>query len=406
LNARDGHGSEAAPRADPIAILQALIRCPSVTPEEGGALHYLAGLLGNGGFTTEIVCFSEAGTPDVDNLFARIGEGEPHLVFAGHTDVVPPGDLKRWRFDPFFGEIAEGMIFGRGAADMKGGVAAFAAAALDYVASAGIPKGSLSLLITGDEEGPSVNGTVKLLQWAAERGERFSHCIVGEPTNPNALGDMMKIGRRGSLNGEIIVTGRQGHSAYPDRAENPLPVMARIVGALDALTLDTGNARFDPSHLVVTSVDVGNTAFNVIPGEARARFNVRFNDIWTPDALRERLDAVIQEVAGNAKAELICLPCNSLAFITEPDAFVGTASRVIEAETGRRPVLSTSGGTSDARFIRNYCPVVEFGLVGRTMHAFDEHVAVKDVHTLTRIYRRIIAAYFAGRGDQNPWEGG
>jgi succinyl-diaminopimelate desuccinylase len=382
-------------RADPVAILQALIRCPSVTPEEGGALHYLAALLGEAGFATDIVRFSEPGTPDVDNLFARIGEGDPHLVFAGHTDVVPPGDLARWRFDPFSGEIADGMIFGRGAADMKGGVAAFAAAMLDYVQRSGAPRGSLSLLITGDEEGPAINGTVKLLQWAAARGERFSHCIVGEPTNPNALGDMIKIGRRGSLNGEIVVVGRQGHSAYPHVAENPLPTMARLVTALSDLALDRGNAHFDRSQLVVTSVDVGNAAFNVIPGEARARFNVRFNDIWTPDTLRDRLEAVVREAAGNANAELICLPCNSLPFVTKPDGFVETLSRAIEAETGRTPVLSTSGGTSDARFIRDYCPVVEFGLVGQTMHAFDEHVTVNDVRALARIYGRIIEEYFA-----------
>jgi succinyl-diaminopimelate desuccinylase len=317
------------------------------------------------------------------------------LVFAGHTDVVPPGDLARWRFNPFSAEIAEGMIFGRGAADMKGGIAAFAAAALDYLQRLPARRGSVSLLITGDEEGPAINGTVKLLQWAAARGERFSHCIVGEPTNPNALGDMIKIGRRGSLNGEIVVVGRQGHSAYPHLAENPLPTMARLVTALSDLALDRGNAHFDRSQLVVTSVDVGNAAFNVIPGEARARFNVRFNDIWTPDTLRDRLEAVVREAAGNAKAELICLPCNSLAFITKPDAFVETVSRAIQAETGRTPVLSTSGGTSDARFIRDYCPVVEFGLVGQTMHAFDEHVAVNDLHALARIYRRIIEEYFA-----------
>jgi succinyl-diaminopimelate desuccinylase len=402
LSAPAEQASVADIRADPVAILQALIRCPSVTPQEGGALHYLAALLGEAGFATEIVRFSEDGTPDVDNLFARIGEGEPHLVFAGHTDVVPPGDPKRWHFDPFSGEIADGMIFGRGAADMKGGVAAFAAAALDYIAREGPPQGSLSLLITGDEEGPAVNGTAKLLQWAAARGERFSHCIVGEPTNPNALGDMIKIGRRGSLNSEIVVSGRQGHSAYPHLAENPLPIMACIVSALSDLVLDKGNAHFDRSQLVVTSIDVGNSAFNVIPGEARARFNVRFNDIWTPETLRERLEAAIRDAAGNAKAELICLPCNSLAFITKPDAFVQTVSRAIEAETGRTPVLSTGGGTSDARFIRNYCPVIEFGLVGQTMHAFDEHVAVKDVQALTRIYGRIIEDYFAGQGTGTP----
>jgi succinyl-diaminopimelate desuccinylase len=396
LSAVAGQASASTTRADPVAILQALIRCPSVTPEEAGALHYLASLLGEAGFTSDIVRFSQSDTPDVDNLFARIGEGEPHLVFAGHTDVVPPGDLSRWRFDPFSGEIADGMVFGRGAADMKGGVAAFAAAALDYVTRFGAPKGSLSLLITGDEEGPALNGTVKLLEWAAARGERFSHCIVGEPTNPNALGDMIKIGRRGSLNGEIVVTGRQGHAAYPHVAENPIPVMARIVSALSDVVLDKGSSHFDRSQLVVTSVDVGNTAFNVIPGEARARFNVRFNDIWTPETLRQRLDAELRKAAGNAKAELVCLPCNSLAFFTEPDAFVQTVSRAVEAETGRTPVLSTSGGTSDARFIRNSCPVVEFGLVGQTMHAFDEHVAIEDVQSLTRIYARIIKGYFAG----------
>ncbi|MBV8849415.1 MAG: succinyl-diaminopimelate desuccinylase, partial [Methylobacteriaceae bacterium] len=239
--------------------------------------------------------------------------------------------------------------------------------------------------------------TVKLLQWAAARGERFSHCIVGEPTNPNALGDMIKIGRRGSLNGEIIVRGRQGHSAYPHLAENPLPIMARIVSALSDVVLDQGNAHFDRSQLAVTSIDVGNSAFNVIPGEARARFNVRFNDIWTPEKLLQRLEAVVREAAGNANAELVCLPCNSLAFITKPNAFVETVSDAVEAETGRKPVLSTSGGTSDARFICDYCPVIEFGLVGQTMHAFDENVAVNDVHALARIYGRVIEAYFSRR---------
>ncbi|GAC1333428.1 MAG: succinyl-diaminopimelate desuccinylase [Beijerinckiaceae bacterium] len=394
----DAHAKSQTPAGseivDPVAILQALIRCPSVTSQEGGALHYLAGLLGQAGFATEIATFSEEGTPDVANLFARIGEGRPHLTFAGHTDVVPPGDPARWRFDPFSGEIADGMIFGRGAADMKGGVAAFAAAALAYVQRAGSPRGSLSLLITGDEEGPAINGTVKLLDWAAARGEHFDHCIVGEPTNPHQLGDMIKIGRRGSLNGEIIVTGRQGHSAYAHLAENPLPVIARIVTALGDIVLDRGTAHFDASQLVVTSVDVGNTAFNVIPGEARARFNVRFNDRWTPDSLRDRLAQVVAEAAGNAKAELICLPCNSLPFLTEPDSFVELVSRAVVAETGRTPVLSTSGGTSDARFISRHCPVVEFGLVGQTMHAFDECAAVRDVEALTRIYGRIIEAYF------------
>ncbi|HMN72722.1 MAG TPA: succinyl-diaminopimelate desuccinylase [Rhodoblastus sp.] len=378
----------------PLDITRALIRCPSVTPKEGGALAYLEKLLGEAGFETHRVTFSDRDTPDVENLYARIGEAAPHLTFAGHTDVVPTGDESLWRFPPFSAEVAEGRVWGRGACDMKGGVAAFAAAALRYVAKHGKPKGTISLLITGDEEGPAINGTVKLLEWAAARGEKFSHAIVGEPTNPNALGDMIKIGRRGSLNGDITVVGRQGHSAYPQQADNPIPALARIVTALSAAPLDDGNAAFDPTRLVVTSVDVGNAARNVIPGEATAKFNVRFNDIWTPDTLGARIREIVAEAAQGADARVKLHPTNSISFRTQRSGFTDMVAAAIEKKTGRTPELSTTGGTSDARFIANYCPVLEFGLVGKTIHATDENVEIADLDRLAEIYEEILQRYF------------
>ncbi len=381
--------------ASPLDITRALIQCPSVTPEEGGALSYLEKLLGDAGFETHRVTFSAEGTPDVENLYARIGEGAPHLTFAGHTDVVPTGDESLWRFPPFSAEVAEGRVWGRGACDMKGGIAAFAAAALRYVGKHGRPKGTISLLITGDEEGPSVNGTVKLLEWADARGEKFSHAIVGEPTNPNALGDMIKIGRRGSLNGDITVVGRQGHSAYPQQADNPIPTLARIVTALSAAPLDEGNAAFDPTRLVVTSFDVGNNARNVIPGEATAKFNVRFNDIWTPETLGARIREIVAEAAAGADARVKLHPTNSISFRTQRSTFTDLVVAAIETKTGRSPELSTTGGTSDARFITNYCPVLEFGLVGKTIHATDENVEIADLDALAEIYGEILERYFA-----------
>ncbi|MDE2578645.1 MAG: succinyl-diaminopimelate desuccinylase [Hyphomicrobiales bacterium] len=376
-------------------IARALIRCPSVTPHEAGALSFLQSLFENAGFTTHRVTFSEAGTPDVDNLYARIGTGAPHLTFAGHTDVVPPGDETLWRFPPFAAEVADGKLYGRGACDMKGGIAAFAAATLSHVRENGAPRGSISFLITGDEEGPSINGTVKLLQWAAARGEKFDHAIVGEPTCPETLGDMIKIGRRGSLSGEIVVTGRQGHSAYPQRADNPIPTLARIVTALSEKPLDEGTDAFEPTRLVFTSVDVGNGARNVIPGAARALFNVRFNDAWTPQTLGARIRDIAARAAGEAKAEVSLLPTNSLAFRTQRSAFTDIVIGAIKEKTGLSPELSTGGGTSDARFITHYCPVVEFGLVGKTIHATDENTTLADLETLTAIYGAIIERYFA-----------
>jgi succinyl-diaminopimelate desuccinylase len=370
-----------------------------VTPADAGALGVLEDALKAAGFEAHRLVFSEPGTPDVDNLFAKIGQGtsspRPHLAFAGHTDVVPPGDLARWRFDPFSGEIVDGVLYGRGASDMKGAIAAFASAALDYVREHGPSKGTLSFLITGDEEGPSINGTAKLLDWARERGERFDHCIVGEPTNVRALGDTIKIGRRGSLNGRVTVFGKQGHVAYPERAENPVPVVARIAAALSAHRLDEGTAHFVRSNLEVTSIDVGNPAVNVIPAQANARFNIRFNDAWTPETLRARVSAAIAEAADGARVETTFDPCNAVSFLTQPGAFTELVSRQIEAVTGRRPELSTNGGTSDARFITRDCPVLEFGLLNESIHAVDENARVADIDALSAIYRRIIAAYFA-----------
>jgi succinyl-diaminopimelate desuccinylase len=383
--------------ADPVAIARDLLRCPSVTPAEGGALAFLERTLKSAGFSVERVTFSEAGYPDIDNLYGRIGTAPPHLVFAGHTDVVPVGDESKWTHAPFGGEIVDGKLFGRGAVDMKGGIAAFAAAAIDYVAACGgKPKGSISFLITGDEESVAVNGTVKLLPWVAGRGEKFDHCILGEPTNPAALSDMIKIGRRGSQNGTLVVTGKAGHVAYPDLADNPVHGVVALIAALTAQPLDSGNAHFDPSNLEFTSIDVGNTAVNVIPAEARARFNIRFNDIHSRASLRALIEQRAAAAAGGRIAWRIDWePSNADAFVTAPGPFVDLVAAAVADVTGKKPVLSTTGGTSDARFIQHYCPVVEFGLVNATMHAIDEHVPTADLVKLAAIYRRVLERYFA-----------
>ena len=380
--------------APAVALLRDLIRCPSVTPAEGGALALLETRLKAAGFATHRLTFSQAGTPDVENLYARIGAQGPCLVFAGHTDVVPPGDAAAWRHDPFSGAIADGMIYGRGACDMKGGVAAFVAATLAFLDRRGPPQGSIAFLLTGDEEGPAVNGTAKLLDWARARGERFDHCLLGEPTNPDRLGDMMKIGRRGSLTGKIVVKGVQGHVAYPHLADNPIPRLVAILTALKATPLDSGTAHFDASNLEATTVDVGNGASNVIPAQARATFNIRFNDLWTPQTLAEEIRRRC-EAAAPGGYELSFEPTNALAFLTQPGRFSALVAQAIEDETGRRPKLSTTGGTSDARFIVRDCEVIEFGLVGQTMHMVDERVAVADVEELAAIYGRVLDLYFA-----------
>ncbi|MCC0032225.1 MAG: succinyl-diaminopimelate desuccinylase [Brucellaceae bacterium] len=390
---------------DPAAILAGLIACPSVTPAEGGALGYLEQLLGRQGFAVQRPVFSDSGTPDIENLYARTGTDGPHLMFAGHTDVVPVGDEAAWSAGPFSAEIRDGIMCGRGAVDMKGGIACFAAAYARHVAEHGAPAGSVSFLITGDEEGPAINGTVKLLEWAARKGEHWDACLVGEPTNPDALGDMIKIGRRGSVSGKITVTGRQGHAAYPHLADNPVRSIVALTAALMAPPFDAGTADFQPSNLEVTSIDVGNAATNVIPAKAIASFNIRFNDTWTAESvmaeIHNRLDRAAEDFALRpgkdtaATFEIEWADRPSHVFLTHDEALTATLSDAVEAVAGRRPALSTSGGTSDARFIKDYCPVVEFGLVGQTMHMVDERVPLSDLETLTRIYQHFIAGWFA-----------
>ncbi|MGE0845863.1 MAG: succinyl-diaminopimelate desuccinylase [Flavobacteriaceae bacterium] len=390
---------------DPVAILQALIRCPSVTPEDAGALPLLKGLLEATGFDAEIVRFSDRGTPDIDNLYARIGTGAPYILFAGHTDVVPTGDESAWRHPPFGAEIDGGRLYGRGAVDMKGGIAAFAAAAARHLdAHGGRPAGSIGLLITGDEEGPAVNGTRKLLEWAAAKGERFDHCIVGEPTSAAALGDQIKIGRRGSFSCTLTVEGVQGHAAYPHLADNPVRGLATVMEALFATPLDAGSEHFEPSTLEAVGLESGTGAWNVIPGRASIRLNSRYNDRWTRETLKaeiaRRAESVREDsrLRPHAKAPIAFsiaeAPGPSDVFLTRDEALIDAAAGAVEAVTGRRPALSTGGGTSDARFIKDHCPVVELGLVGDTMHMVDESVPVADLETLTEIYRRFLETYF------------
>ena len=381
--------------ADPVTIARDLIRCRSVTPDEGGALAYLQALLSRAGFDAHRAIFAEPGTAPVDNLYARIGTSRPNLLFAGHTDVVPPGNEGAWSHPPFAGALAGDRLYGRGAVDMKGGIACFVAAALDHLAAnGGKPKGSISFLITGDEESVAVNGTVKLLKWAAERGESFDHCILGEPSNVELLGDTIKAGRRGSLNATLIVTGRQGHVAYPKRADNPIRGLMTLIAALQA-PLDDGSEHFSPSHLEFTSVDVGNATVNLIPGEARARFNIRYNDRHSQTALKTLIERRAKDAAaGRIRYLFDWQPSNADVFVTKPGPFTELAVAAIAEVTGCAPRLSTSGGTSDARFIKDYCPVLEFGLVGQTMHQTDESTPVQDLLTLTAIYRRIIEEYF------------
>lgn len=386
---------------DALSIARDLLRCPSVTPAEAGALGVLENILKAAGFEVHRVTFSEPGTADIDNLYARIGTTAPHITFAGHIDVVPPGDESAWTHGAFSGDVKDGFLYGRGAVDMKGGIACSVAAVLDYlVTNGGKPgknsKGSISFLITGDEEDISVNGTIKLLQWTAARGEKFDHCVLGEPSNVEELGDCIKIGRRGSQSGTLYVDGVQGHVAYPHRASNPVPDISRLIVALSDEPLDHGSAQFQASNLEFTSVDVGNTAGNVIPGQARAKFNIRFNDLHTQETLRALVEQRLAKATVNRTiARIVWEPSNSNVFVTTPGAFTDLAIAAIEEVTGRRPELSTSGGTSDARFIASYCPVIEFGLVGQTMHQIDERTPVSDLEKLTKIYRSILDRYFA-----------
>ncbi len=382
---------------DVISLTQDLMRCPSVTPVDAGALNVLENTLKSVGFECHRLTFSDDNTPDVENLYARFGTGSPNFCFAGHTDVVPPGDLKAWSVDPFDSVIRDGMLYGRGAADMKAAVACFAVASQRLIKSRrGQFDGSISLLITGDEEGPAINGTRKVLEWMSEKGEHIDHCLVGEPTNPQQLGDMVKIGRRGSFTGFLTVNGSEGHVAYPHLADNPVPHLVAMMSALDHMHLDDGSEHFQPSNLEFTTVDVGNPATNVIPPAARTTFNIRFNTEHSLDGLDERIRSLLDGIAKErgARYELKVLK-NSEPFLTAEGDFSKLVSRSIMDHLGTRPELSTTGGTSDARYIKNYCPVVEFGLVGQTMHKIDEHVAIEDIEQLANIYTTILEGYFS-----------
>ena len=377
---------------DALILAQKLIRCPSVTPEDAGALGVLGGELKALGFVCHPLRFEDKDTPAIENLYARFGSESPNFCFAGHTDVVPPG--ANWKHGPFEAVIEDGVLYGRGAADMKSAIAAFVAASARVIA-AGPVKGSISLLITGDEEGPAINGTAKMLAWLKDRNETLDHCVVGEPTSATKAGDTLKIGRRGSVNFRITVEGQQGHVGYPAKAKNPIPALAQLVTQLSEHLLDKGNAHFEPSTLSFTSMDVGNDATNVIPREARAAFNIRFNDKHTAESLinwvKDRSDRLARESGSEVK---ITHQVSGPSFVTVPGKFTQMVSNTIAGVTGQAPFFSTTGGTSDARFIKDFCPVVELGLAGATMHKTDEAVAVSEIAALTDIYAALLTAYF------------
>ncbi len=377
---------------DPVALTADLIRCPSVTPEEGGALQLLARVLAEAGFDCQRV--DRGGTA---NLFARWGRKGANRSFGfnGHTDVVPVGDRAAWTRDPFGGEIVDGWLWGRGATDMKSGVAAFVAAAVDFVRQTP-PEGAVILTITGDEEGPGKDGTVAILDWMRANGEAMTDCLVGEPTCPEHMGEMMKIGRRGSMTAHFTARGVQGHTAYPHRAKNPLAALVRLFDRIASHELDAGSAHFDPSTIALTTIDTGNPASNVIPARATGSVNIRFNDLHTGAGLTSWLRGLADEVEQATGVALdMRADISGESFLTSPGAFVDLVARAVAAETGVTPVLSTSGGTSDARFVKDHCPVVEFGLVGRTMHQVDERVEVAQIHALKAVYARILRDYFA-----------
>ncbi len=381
---------------DAVRHAQSLIRCRSITPEEGGALRYLERELGTAGFSCHSLTFAEPGTPAVDNLYARIGDGSPHVCFAGHIDVVPPGDEAAWRHPPFAGEIENSILYGRGAVDMKGAVAASVAAALEFLRVKKRPvEGSISFLITADEEGPAVNGTKKIVDWLVARGERPDCCILGECTSEAATGDTIKIGRRGSLCGELTVRGVQGHSAYPAKAKNPLPALIDTLNLLKFKPLDAGSEHFQPSNLQIVSIDTGNPAYNVIPASAKARFNIRFNDLHTSESLKAWIECQVSAGLLDTGIDYsLDFEPAAESFLTEPASFVKRLRAAAHAETGRESMLSTAGGTSDARFIKDLCPVAELGLLNATAHKVDECVPITDIETLTGIYKRFLQLTF------------
>ena len=384
---------------DVVELTRTLVRCESVTPREAGALQHLERTLAPLGFTCERMDFTQAGTDDVANLYARIGTGGHHFCFAGHSDVVPVGDLSSWTIGPFAAELSAGYLFGRGAADMKGAIAAFIDAAARFLAKRGRDfGGSISLLITGDEEGPAVNGTVKMLKKLAERGETIDACVVGEPTSSKRFGDMMKIGRRGSMTVDMTVRGIQGHVAYPERLDNAVHRLSALIEALVREPIDKGSTHFQPTSLQFTTVDVGNKATNIAPGVAKARFNTRFNDLWTSKTLlahlQERIERANVRLGGNGTIEY-SVEVSGESFYTPPGPLSELVAGAVRDVVGVECELSTTGGTSDARFIRSYCPVLEFGLVGETMHKVDEKSAVEDLKALSRVYETVLDRYFA-----------
>jgi succinyl-diaminopimelate desuccinylase len=379
---------------DPLEHAKALIRCRSVTPEQAGALDYMEQVLGGAGFSCRRLRFKSEGEPEVDNLYTRIGQGAPHLCFAGHIDVVPPGDEAGWMHPPFDAVIDGGVLYGRGAADMKGGIAAMMAAALRF--GAGRESfGSLSFLITADEEGRALDGTRKVVAWMRENGEVPDHCLLGEPTNENDLGEAIKIGRRGSLNGRLTITGKQGHVAYPHLANNPLTGLVAVLKRYLDEVWDEGTPNFAPTNLEVSSIDTGNPTVNVIPARTSARFNIRFNDRHSKESLRQRLTVLADGVvADTGLTYLLELEMTADAFVTQPGEWVAMLAAAVDETTSRTPELSTSGGTSDARFIKDICPVVEFGLVNKTIHQVNERVPVAHLHELTEIYGAFLRRYF------------
>jgi succinyl-diaminopimelate desuccinylase len=382
-------------KPDAVELARALIRCASVTPTDAGALGVLQDALEGIGFACHRMIFSEPGEDDVENLYARIGTSGPNFCFAGHTDVVPVGDASGWTVDPFGAEVEDGVLFGRGATDMKGAIAAFADAAGRFVHKHGdAMPGSLSLLITGDEEGPSVNGTRKVLGWLAERGEALDACLVGEPTNPGKLGEMVKIGRRGSISGHVTMYGTQGHTAYPHLADNALHRLIAVLHEMATETLDEGTEHFQPSNLQIATVDVGNTATNVIPGVAKATFNIRFNDLHSSESLMKWVTAKLDAAGGEYE---IAWRITGEAFLTPPGPLSEAISAAVENATGLTPELSTTGGTSDARFIKDFCPVAEFGLISQSMHKVNEHAAIDDIRALADIYEGVLDLWFAAQ---------
>ena len=379
--------------SDVIELAKEIMACPSVTPADAGAQGILSARLRSAGFEVYSLPFGE-GEERIENMFARIGTAGPHLCYGGHTDVVPPGPLEKWSSHPFEPEIRDGVLYGRGASDMKGSVAAFTIAAINYVEKHGAPEhGSISMLITGDEEADAINGTVKVLDWMKENGHTPDVALVGEPTNQEELGEEMKVGRRGSLTGKIRVQGRQGHVAYPHRAQNPIPAIAKLVDALSSYEFDQGTEFFVATNLEVTTIDVGNTAENVIPDEARAQFNIRFNDTWSEASLTAKIREILDSVGAPYE---VSFACSGESFLTDPSDWTALVRKAVEEKTGRRPAYTTTGGTSDARFFTKLCPVVEFGPILKSIHKIDENARVDHLDDLTEIYERILELYLQG----------